>query len=418
MSALKIDVCTIHQLTKAGKYVTNPVLRSDSFSSSTASDLNTVTLDVQFSKTQWQRRLPFFRISFSRTVPFSTEERRALELVVRFFGDYLEEGIQQAHEHACSEKLATLSKLCAHLDDKPGSTVWRFQRILHNALSAHASFLLFVDDDHYLLHYFQDASRNSPEYAKSATPETLGSEFKELCAREDVFLWQLPPHDDPLAKLLRGFLATDNAHWDCLVSVSRYDSCPFAALVFVFSRDFPLFRPLYDEFLTQAATISRIALVTVYAKRVSKMIVKPIFSPRQLSRTSVRAFVLMPFSESWSDRIWNKLLKPIIEACGFVAVRADDLYGRDVMEDVWKGICEARFIVAEITGRNPNVFYELGIAHTIGKPVILLTQRAEDIPFDLNRYRHIIYQDNMDGYEILKAQLQRSIEDVTSTKES
>ncbi len=120
----------------------------------------------------------------------------------------------------------------------------------------------------------------------------------------------------------------------------------------------------------------------------------------------------MPFTESWSDRIWKKLITPIVQERGCRPVRADDLFGRDIMEDIWKGICGSRFVIAEITGRNPNVFYELGIAHTIGRPVILLTQNKNDIPFDLNRYRHIIYEDNMDGYETLKKQLQNTIDEI------
>ena len=144
------------------------------------------------------------------------------------------------------------------------------------------------------------------------------------------------------------------------------------------------------------------------------MIVNPIFKGRDFQPDNELAFTLMPFTESWSDRIWKKLIKPIVEESGFRAVRADDLYGRDIMEDIWMSLCSCRLVIAEITGRNPNVFYELGLAHSIGKPLILLTQNVADIPFDLNRYRHIIYEDNLDGYEKLKKDLKASILDLTS----
>lgn len=130
------------------------------------------------------------------------------------------------------------------------------------------------------------------------------------------------------------------------------------------------------------------------------VIVYPIFQGRSFPLKQDLAFTLMPFRELWSDRIW----KIIQDECGkqsFQAVRADDLFGHDIMEDIWISILQARVLIADITNRNPNVFYELGIAHTIGKRVILLTQNVQDIPFDLNRYRHIIYQDNADGYEKL-----------------
>lgn len=65
------------------------------------------------------------------------------------------------------------------------------------------------------------------------------------------------------------------------------------------------------------------------------------------------------------------------------------------MEDVAKGITESRIIIAEITDRNPNVFYELGAAHALGKNVILLAQNENDIPFDIRSHRCILYEDNL-----------------------
>lgn len=138
------------------------------------------------------------------------------------------------------------------------------------------------------------------------------------------------------------------------------------------------------------------------------IIIYPIFQGRNFSLEQDLAFILMPFGEPWSDRIW----KIIQDVCGkqkFQTVRADDLFGHDIMEDIWMSISKARILIADITNRNPNVFYELGIAHTIGKRVILLTQNEKDIPFDLNRYRHIIYQDNADGYEELVKGLKKTL---------
>ena len=143
----------------------------------------------------------------------------------------------------------------------------------------------------------------------------------------------------------------------------------------------------------------------IYQRRVGKMIINPIFKNRDTRVDEQKIFVIMPFTLEWSNRIWQKMIKPTIEKKGLVPVRADDLFGQDIMEDIWSGILSARLVIADITNRNPNVFYELGIAHCLGKEVILLTQNKDDIPFDLNRYRHIIYQDNLDGYELLQNRL-------------
>ena len=142
------------------------------------------------------------------------------------------------------------------------------------------------------------------------------------------------------------------------------------------------------------------------------MIVKPIYMGIDTRVVEGRCAVLMPFTASWSDRIWNRCIVPDVSALGFDPVRADDLYGHDVMEDIWSMILSAEVVIADITGRNANVFYELGIAHTLGKSVILLTQTTADIPFDLNRFRHVIYEDNADGYERLRAGLGGALNEV------
>jgi hypothetical protein len=142
-----------------------------------------------------------------------------------------------------------------------------------------------------------------------------------------------------------------------------------------------------------------------------QILVNPIFSARGFPLEQESAFVLMPFSEPWSDRIWT-LVQDICRKQGLRAKRADDLYGHDIMEDIWKGISQARVIIADLTDRNANVFYELGIAHTLGKRFILITQNIKDLPFDLSRYRCIEYADNSDGYKKLETGLTKILQNI------
>ncbi len=141
--------------------------------------------------------------------------------------------------------------------------------------------------------------------------------------------------------------------------------------------------------------------------------VNPYFFDLPDVRGENMVFVLMPFTEPWSNRIWRDHLKPLVERVDssprLVCKRADDLYGADVLLDIVSAIRSARIVIADITGRNANVFYELGIAHCDGKRVILLAQDVDDIPFDLLRFRHIIYQDNSDGYRALGRGLKGAI---------
>jgi len=81
------------------------------------------------------------------------------------------------------------------------------------------------------------------------------------------------------------------------------------------------------------------------------------------------------------------------------------------MADIWEAICAARIIVADCTGRNPNVFYEAGLAHTVGKPVVLLTQNKDDIPFDLRHIRYIDYEFTPRGMAIFEERLLKTLID-------
>ena len=103
------------------------------------------------------------------------------------------------------------------------------------------------------------------------------------------------------------------------------------------------------------------------------------------------AFVLMPFAEEFSD-VYQHLIIEALSDAGYDTKRADDIKSQNnILEDVVVGITTSDLIVADLTGSNPNVYYELGIAHALDKNVILLTQEINDLPFDLRSYRVISY---------------------------
>lgn len=102
-------------------------------------------------------------------------------------------------------------------------------------------------------------------------------------------------------------------------------------------------------------------------------------------------FVLIPFASKF-DLIYEEVLRPAIEDAGLVSTRADEIYGnKRIMQDVWNGIRAARMVLAELTGRNANVLYELGLAHSLGKQAVVITNTMEDVPFDLKDVRCIVY---------------------------
>lgn len=111
------------------------------------------------------------------------------------------------------------------------------------------------------------------------------------------------------------------------------------------------------------------------------------------TKTNVKpfVFVLMPFHSDFDD-IYQVGIKAACLSANAYCERVDEqLFAENILERVYNQIAKADIIVSEMTGRNPNVFYETGYAHALNKQVILLTQNADDIPFDLKHYPHIVY---------------------------
>jgi len=103
-------------------------------------------------------------------------------------------------------------------------------------------------------------------------------------------------------------------------------------------------------------------------------------------------FVMMPFGV-WFDQYYQEIYVPAIREAGFEPIRADELFSTgSVVEQIWEQIRKAKVLLADLTGRNANVFYELGMAHAAKKPVVFTAPQVEDVPFDLRHLRVIIYE--------------------------
>ena len=102
-------------------------------------------------------------------------------------------------------------------------------------------------------------------------------------------------------------------------------------------------------------------------------------------------FVLMPFSEEFDD-VYNIGIKEACDKAGAYCERVDEqIFNERILDRVYNQIAKADIVIADMTGRNANVFYEVGYAHALDKLTILLTQDDDDIPFDLKPFPHIVY---------------------------
>lgn len=116
-----------------------------------------------------------------------------------------------------------------------------------------------------------------------------------------------------------------------------------------------------------------------------------------MSKETLFAFVLMPFDKRFDDIYKIGIKEPALKL-DIRAERVDEqIYVEGMLERIYCQIDEADIIIADLSGQNPNVFYEVGYAHAKGKICILLTSKTEDIPFDLKHKRHIIYGESIEN---------------------
>lgn len=163
----------------------------------------------------------------------------------------------------------------------------------------------------------------------------------------------------------------------------------------------------FDLSLTQLAPYTTNAVVC-----------DPIFGPPQAPPKQARVFVLMPFLDELKP-VYDDHISRVTERLALSTARADDFFTADsIVRDIWNAIFSADLLIADCTGRNPNVFYEIGIAHAIGKPVILMSQNIEDIPFDLKHLRTIVYDFTPRGMKQFEAELGSTIESVLEQPKS
>lgn len=111
----------------------------------------------------------------------------------------------------------------------------------------------------------------------------------------------------------------------------------------------------------------------------------------QKTSPAKRVFVIMPFSKNlrW---VYEEAIRPVCEELGVEVLRGDDIsHQRNILRDVVEGLLYSDAIIADLTGNNANVYYELGAAHALMRPVVMLTQDVNRIPFDLRSHRVLAY---------------------------
>lgn len=131
----------------------------------------------------------------------------------------------------------------------------------------------------------------------------------------------------------------------------------------------------------------------------------------------MKCFVISPIGEEGSeirkraDQVYKYIISPVCEECGFEAIRVDKVNQSDsITQTIIDYIKESELVIADITGHNPNAFFEMGYRASIGKPMIHLKEKSEKIPFDISGIRAFDYElSDLDSVAEVKARLTKTI---------
>ena len=133
--------------------------------------------------------------------------------------------------------------------------------------------------------------------------------------------------------------------------------------------------------------------------------VSSVFKNRNFKPDPKLIFLIIPLNPAFK-RIYDLNVTTALRRIGFDAKSIDtDMRTGMIIEQIWEAICKSRAVIADVTGKNPNVFYELGLAHAIGKECIIMTQNDSDVPFDIRHLRYLKYSDNEEGWKKLENDL-------------
>jgi hypothetical protein len=153
-------------------------------------------------------------------------------------------------------------------------------------------------------------------------------------------------------------------------------------------------------------SLSEVALLSRHAKG---MAIAPVFGRPRPPEHKVDVFMLMPFKAKL-EKVYTEHIRKLGAELGIAIQRADEQFSpAPFMEKVWDGICAARLVIADCTEKNANVFYEIGMAHTVGKKVVLLTRSEKDIPSDIKHFDYIEYVYDPEGVQVLVGKLRAFI---------
>jgi hypothetical protein len=125
-----------------------------------------------------------------------------------------------------------------------------------------------------------------------------------------------------------------------------------------------------------------------------------------------RAFVVMEYGPPY-DELYSEVIRPVCKELDLETIRADEVNVPGlVIEDIERDIRESKLIIADISPSNANVYYEVGYARGINKPIILVAEKGTKLPFDVMAFRTLFYENSIGGKGRFVERLKKSVEEI------
>ncbi len=122
----------------------------------------------------------------------------------------------------------------------------------------------------------------------------------------------------------------------------------------------------------------------------------------------------MQFTKPFNE-LYSEVIQPVCKEFEIISLRADETYGPGlIIIDIARQIIEAKIVLAEITPANPNVYYEVGYAHALNKPTILIAEKGTDLPFDVSPFRVLLYENSIEGKRRIEEGLRKHLNAILS----
>jgi len=276
-----------------------------------------------------------------------------------------------------------------------GSLVHYFVNKIHGSCKCHAAYFGIIHNNNIFIDY---AAYNKNDRYEIIPKQEWIELLDDFSTNYNKFNLSI----QPLNKILKHVNYKSN--WFSILLIIENDSVPICAFILQVEPENIFIYNHVKNLLEIIKSYKFNEYKYLYQRRAKQLIVAPIFVSRETRMEASKVFVLMPFTGNWTESVWE-FIQTTIDKTGLVAVKANNRHEYDIMEDIWKGILTSRIIIADLTGNNPNVAYELGIAHTIGKDFIIISQGLDDIPYNLRRYHCIRYENSPDGLTLLESEL-------------